>query len=87
MQKYVLALAFVAAPLSPAAAQDFFVYGGVELTYDIERDGAGTDNVAALYSYIEVTLATGPRRMAGSAMTSAIRDISIPMMAAIAVAS
>jgi uncharacterized protein (TIGR02001 family) len=54
MQKYFLALAFVAAPLSPAAAQDFFVYGGVELTYDIERDGAGTDNVAALYSYIEV---------------------------------
>lgn len=54
MQKFVLTLAFVAAPLAPAAAQDFFVYGGAELEFLLEPDGAGSDNVSRLNAYIEL---------------------------------
>lgn len=54
MQKYLLTLAFVAAPLAPAMAQDFFVYGGGELEFLIEPDGAGSGNTTSLSTYLEL---------------------------------
>ena len=54
MQKFALTLVFAAAPLAPAAAQDFFVYGGAELQFLMEPDGAGSDNASTLNAYIEV---------------------------------
>ncbi|MGL6208548.1 MAG: hypothetical protein ACRC14_01810, partial [Paracoccaceae bacterium] len=37
-----------------ASAQDFFVYGGLELEYEREPDGAGSDDNSTLTSYLEV---------------------------------
>ncbi len=54
MQKYLFTLAFVAAPMAPAVAQDFFVYGGAELEFLFEPDGAGSDNANTLNAYIEL---------------------------------
>lgn len=54
MQKYLFTLAFVAAPMAPAAAQDFFVYGGAELEFLFEPDGAGSENANTLNAYIEL---------------------------------
>lgn len=54
MYRFLLALALVAAPLAPAAAQDFFIYGGTELEFLIEPDGAGSDNTTTLDAYIEL---------------------------------
>ena len=47
-------LAFIAAPIAPAAAQDFYVYGGAELEFLIEPDGAGSENASTLNAYIEL---------------------------------
>lgn len=54
MQKYLLTMTFLAAPLAPAVAQDFFVYGGAELEVLSEPDGAGSDNSSTLNAYIEL---------------------------------
>lgn len=40
--------------MAPASAQDFFVYGGAELQFLIEPDGAGSDNASTLNANIEV---------------------------------
>lgn len=54
MQKYLLTMTFLAAPLAPAVAQDFFVYGGAELEFLVEPDGAGSDTSSTLNAYIEL---------------------------------
>lgn len=54
MLKYLSTLAFVAVPLAPAAAQDVFVYGGAELEFLIQPDGADSENASTLNAYIEV---------------------------------
>lgn len=54
MHKYLTALAIVVLPMAPAAAQDFFIYGGTELEFLLEPDGAGSDNATTLNAYIEL---------------------------------
>lgn len=54
MQKLLLTLGLVAAPLAPASAQDFFVYGGAELEFLLEPGGDGSDNASTLSAYIEL---------------------------------
>ena len=54
MHKYLLTLGLVAAPLAPAMAQDFFVYGGGELEFLFEPDGAGSGTTSTVNAYLEL---------------------------------
>lgn len=52
MKDYFLTLALIAAPLSPAVAQDFFVYGGGEL--ELEPNGADSGASSNVSTYLEL---------------------------------
>lgn len=54
MQKFLLALGLLAAPLSPAMAQDLFVYGGGELEFLFDPDGADSGTTSNLSAYLEL---------------------------------
>ena len=54
MQKVFLSLALIAAPLTPALAEDFFVYGGGQLEFLREPEGAGSTNATTANAYLEV---------------------------------
>lgn len=41
-------------PASAALSQDFFVYGGAALEFELEPDGAGSDNKTDFNAYVEV---------------------------------
>ncbi len=54
MIKHFIAAAVLAASTAPAMAQDFNVYGGGQLEFLLEPDGAGSDNATKLNAYIEL---------------------------------
>lgn len=54
MQKYIVTLGLLAAPLSPAMAQDMFVYGGGKLEFLFDPDGAGSGTSSTVSSYLEL---------------------------------
>lgn len=54
MNKFLLTTAFLLGPLTPAAAQDFFVYGGAGLEYERQPDGKGSEDRKGINGYIEI---------------------------------
>lgn len=54
MHRFLMTIGLIAAPMAPAAAQDFFVYGGAELEFLLEPNGADSDNINTLDAYIEL---------------------------------
>jgi hypothetical protein len=54
MTKILIMTGLLLSAAIPALAQDLTVYGGASLSFDIEPDGAGSDNTTSLSSYIEL---------------------------------
>lgn len=54
MKRYMMATALILAATQSATAQELVVYGGTSLAFDIEPDGAGSDNTTSLSAYIEL---------------------------------
>ena len=54
MQKYLFALGLIAAPFSPAMAQDLFVYGGGELEFLFDPEGGDSGTASTLNTYLEL---------------------------------
>lgn len=54
MNKFLLTTACLFTPLAPAAAQDFFIYGGGALEYEREPDGKGSEDKKDINGYIEI---------------------------------
>lgn len=54
MNKILIFTSLMLTAAHPALAQDLVVYGGASLGFDIEPDGAGSDNATSLSAYIEL---------------------------------
>jgi hypothetical protein len=54
MKKMLMFTGLLLSTAVPATAQDFAVYGGASLAYDIEPDGNGSDDASSLSAYIEL---------------------------------
>jgi hypothetical protein len=54
MTKMLIVTGLLLSTAMPSLAQDLVIYGGTSLAFDIEPDGAGSDNTTSLSAYIEL---------------------------------